>query len=108
MQVQDLIKAAEKGNLKFEINKLSEDYITLEGNVIAGQNEIGILYMTDTRGCVWAWWTYYRDEEGQGYPLFRNTYDQYTGKETKSWKRGAAVERQLERILNNYNEQRRN
>jgi len=99
MKIGDIKAAAEKGNLRYEINVID----TFSDG--SKQMEIGVRYMNNSKGYIWAWWKYWDDEIVRGIPadeeygLFRGTYNQNCGTQNKTFKRGRAVERQLQRIL---------
>jgi hypothetical protein len=97
MLVEDIIAAAEKGDLKYEINSYGGDT----------DKEIGVRYLdssknpTGTMKSTWAWWTFWDDDSDNGrYAFFRGTYNQVTGTTDKSYNRGLSVERRLKKILN--------
>lgn len=84
MTAQELINAAEKRGLRYEINTLIE----VEGTPHK-LSEIGINY----KGWIWAWFTFHGTTEA--YAIFRNAYNQMTGAEDKSRRRGSSIKNQL-------------
>lgn len=85
MTVKEIIAAAERKGLKYEINTL------IENDGCYGLYEIGVNY----RDWIWAWFTF--TDNTDGYALFRNCYNMATGYETKSRNRGFSIQRQLEK-----------
>ena len=94
MTAQMIIKAAESKGLRYEVNKL-EDLSTPGSPYVI--YEVGVNY----RGWIWGWFTFTNSTEG--WAIFREAYNQATGAQDKTARRGLAIQRQLSRGLDLWN-----
>ncbi len=94
MTAEMIIQAAQAKGLRFEIHVLQD--LSDEDNTFI-QYEIGVEY----RNYIWGWFTYLNTEDS--WACFRNAYNQATGCEDKTSRRGHAIKRQLERGLDLWN-----
>lgn len=90
MTAKMIMQAAEAKGLRYEINMLQDLTIDDDPFVIY---EIGVNYRND----IWAWFKFRNTTDS--WVIFRNAYNQATGREDKSSRRGFAIKRQLERGL---------
>ncbi|MFI3299475.1 MAG: hypothetical protein R3Y49_06715 [Rikenellaceae bacterium] len=94
MTAEMIIQAAQAKGLKYEKNVLMD---LSDGDDKFIKYEIGVEY----RNYIWGWFTYLNTEDN--WACFRNAYNQATGCEDKTSRRGFAIKRQLEKGLDLWN-----